>query len=160
MRSTVLLATVVVGFVVSFPSNGQSVADVKRAVQSLKPQFKQLAAAASNLIQMQKAIKSMPELAAVNQFSAAIITSNGAAFGARGVAVIYVNMTCPDDVQFVRGELQDDARYAVEMADIALEEMNEHLTQLTTPAVIAEATKARDAMIEIRGILKPLAGKE
>jgi hypothetical protein len=120
---------------------------------------KQLDTADRNLGQMESALNNI-ERDALNRVLSAKSNFYVAVDEARSIARILVNMTSPEDTRYVRSEFRESIRFVTETTRTDLERVNFYLTQLTTPAVMAEATKIRDLMIEIRDILKSFAVKE
>jgi signal recognition particle subunit SEC65 len=147
------------GLAVSVPAPAQSIADVQHALAALEPRVKQLDTADRNLGQMESALNNI-ERDALNRVLSAKSNFYVAVDEARSIARILVNMTSPEDTRYVRSEFRESIRFVTETTRTDLERVNFYLTQLTTPAVMAEATKIRDLMIEIRDILKSFAVKE
>jgi len=160
MRNAILLALVTAGLAVCVPAAAQSNTDVKHALSALRPRVKQLRDAVGNLLQMEEAMKGTEEFNVIYQVITAKNDFDSAISEVHTTALILVHMTCPDDTLYVRDALRESARYAAQMGEIDLKTINISLTELTTPAVVVEATKIRDLMIEIRDTVKPLAGKE
>jgi hypothetical protein len=163
MRGTIFIGSIVLmasGIAVSVPATAQSVPDVQHALSALRPRVQQLNAAGTILDQMERVMRGAPEFDVIAEIISARFDFVGSLGEAHTTALIFINMTCPDDVRFVRGAMRESAHSLVNVADIRIEEINVDLALLTTPAVVAEATKIRDLIIEIRDILKPFAGRE
>jgi hypothetical protein len=60
------------------------------------------------------------------------------------------------DAGLVRIQLQYSLGRSLSLADISVNAMNGYLTMVKAPAALAEATKARDAMVEVREQLRSL----
>jgi hypothetical protein len=160
MCRTIGLAMMMAGLAVGVPATAQNTADVQRALEVLRPAVKRLDTSMQNLQQMNHALTSTHEFDIVSSVMAESLEFDGAMDGARTTGDILVNMTCPNDARYVRGVLRESALHAVNLANLSLQAINSYLTQLTTPAVVAETGKIRDLITEMRDTLRPFAGKE
>jgi len=71
------------------------------------------------------------------------------------LAYIVKGVKCPEDVGFLQQQFGLVARSLISTADEALSRVNQNLSQIAAPAVLAEATNIRDAMVDLQTILKP-----
>jgi hypothetical protein len=155
-----MMAMIATGIVVNVPVPAQGIPVVQRALEALLPRLKQLRAVGSNLVDMEDTVRGTPELGALHEMLSERYDFADAMDQARIIAMILVNMTCPDDAQKVRSVLRAAAQFAVKETDIDITQVNRNLTQLATPTMQAQATKIRDLIIEMQDILKPFTGKE
>lgn len=161
MRVTIVFAMMVVGCAVTAPATAQNIPDAQRMLHALSPAVDKLVTATTNLSQMEETVQhGTPEFNFADHVVSLSFEYQGAMSEARAISKILVNMTCPADAQFVRGELGQSVQFAMQAADNDIKAINAFLTRLTTPAIVSEATKIRDLVIKIRDILKPFTGKE
>jgi hypothetical protein len=79
---------------------------------------------------------------------------------ARMVGHVLGEMKSTQDQVIVRPYFGNSVHRAVAIGETDIQLVNEHLTSITQPEVIAEAKLMRDKMVEIRDLLKPFASEK
>jgi myo-inositol-hexaphosphate 3-phosphohydrolase len=76
------------------------------------------------------------------------------------VAFIASGMKSPDDIAFTQRQFGLLARSLVTTADEELTQLNANLPNIAAPTAVLEATNIRDAVVDLRDILKPFVAQE
>jgi len=134
-------------------ARAQSVAQVRSVVASVRAQDKLLQAAYDNLIAMaigedKQAVDGV--LDDMNMFRASVGT-------VVAVGNVLVDMRDPLDANVARAQLQFSLGNVLRALDITVKYTNSYMALMKGPAALAEATKARDAMVASRDQLRSLA---
>jgi hypothetical protein len=137
----------------------QSVADADHAMRAMDLRMRALNAARKDLQQI-KYQRDDHEAAAVREITDADVVVFAAAVKVFTVAFFVTRMQCPDDVRFSQQQFGSVVASFVTTANEELSRVNENLRSIAAPAAVAEATKSRDVMVDMREFLKPFAAEE
>jgi hypothetical protein len=137
----------------------QSVADLDHTMRAMKLRMTALNTARKNLEQIE--IRAADhEQSAVRNITDADVAVFSSAVKVFTVAFIASGMQCPDDIAFTQKQFGLIAKSLVKTADEELTQLNANLTNIAAPAALLEATNIRDAVVDLRDILKPFAAEE
>jgi hypothetical protein len=143
---------------VSATGSAQSIVAVEHAVNSATSLEDHTRMAAQNLTQMLGELN-RNDTDAVN----AILSARFECYGAYGEVVsigqILIAIKSVEDQLIVRRFFGKSSRNFVKVADIDIDYINKSLPNIHSPAVLAEATKIRDSMIEMRALFAPFAAQ-
>jgi hypothetical protein len=137
----------------------QSVADADHAMRAMDLRMRALNTARKNL-QHIKYHRDDHEADAVREITDADVVVFTAAVKVFTVAFFVTRMQCPDDVRFSQKQFGSVVALFVTTADEELSRVNENLRSVAAPAAVAEATKSRDVIVDLREFLKPFAAEE
>jgi len=151
-----LLFFVVVNLATAATARAQSIADADHTMRAMDLRMRALNASRRNLQQMEDR-RDDHEVDAAREITDADVAVFAAAVKVFTVAFFITGMKCPDDVRFSRQQFGLVARGFVSTADEELARVNDNLRNIAAPAALAEATHIRDAMADLRDILKPFA---
>jgi hypothetical protein len=154
-----MLLFVVLGLATATAARAQSVADADHTMRAMDLRMRALNTARKNLQQM-KYQRDDHEADAVREITDADVIVFAAAVKVFTVAFFVTRMQCPDDVRFSQKQFGSVVESFVATADEELSRVNENLGNVAAPAAVAEATKIRDVMVDLREFLKPFAAKE
>jgi hypothetical protein len=143
---------------VSAGASAQSGDSIDLAIHRIFASVQHVSQTTKNLVQMRNSL-SRDQSNAVDEVVGAWSEFHGALGEATATGLIAEQMSCPDDIRFTRKMFSEAARNAVETADVDIQRINIELPQITAYAVVAEITKIRDGIIELRAALKPFSGK-
>ncbi len=137
----------------SLSLHAQSVDEVKSAFLGLVVQDKVMQATLENLA---------PMAIGRDQEAVSLIVSSIAQFREHldaiyAVGLLLGKMRGPEDAKAAREQLQQSLGVSIKRMDITLQFTNTCLAALKSPAAVAEATKARDAMVASREQLRTLS---
>jgi len=147
MKGLALAALLVAG-----SAHGQTVQQVHDALTSISAHTESLGVSFENLQGMaigqdQRAVESITNTMILFLQSSGVVGA---------VASLLPKMRDPEDAKQVRLRLQISLGETLHVADVNLKSMNGYMTFVKGPAALAEATKARDAMVAIREQLRSL----
>lgn len=131
-----------------------SVADADHTMRAMDLRMRALNAARKNLQRMENRGDDH-EVDAAREIADADVAVFAAAVKVFTVAYLVKGLKCPDDAGFLQQQFGVVARGLVATADEELSRVNGNLHQIAAPAAVAEATRIRDAMIDLQTILKP-----
>jgi hypothetical protein len=140
-------------------AGAQSVADADHAMRAMDLRMRALNTARKNLQQLGH-YRDDHEADAVREITDADVVVFAAAIKVFTVAFFITGMQCPDDVRFSQKQFGTVVESFVTTADEQLSRVNENLGNVAAPAAVAEATKIRDVVVDLREFLKPFAAKE
>lgn len=140
-------------------ARAQSVADADHAMHAMDLRMRALNTARKNLQQLRH-YRDDHEVDAVREIADADVVVFAAAVKVFTVAFFVAGMQCPDDVRFLQKQFGSVVESFVATADEEISRVNENLGNVAAPAAVAEATKSRDVMVDLREFLKPFAAKE
>jgi hypothetical protein len=140
-------------------ARAQSVADADHAMQAMDLRMRALNTARRNLQHIGH-YRDDHEAGAVREITDADVVVFAAAVKVFTVAFFVTGMQCPNDVRFSQQQFGSVVGSFVATADEELSRVNENLGNVAAPAAVAEATKIRDVMVDLREFLKPFAAKE
>ena len=141
---------------VNVPAHAQSMADFDRITKTLELRIRALDASIRNVHQMEYHRDDLEANVAgyIVDEADRVIASAGEVLT---VGFIAKGMRCPDDFRYAQGHFALVAGSFITTVDGNLEAVNRNLRSVTAPASLAEATKIRDLIVELRGIVKPFA---
>lgn len=154
-----LFLCVTVGVATATVARAQSVADADHTMRAMDLRMRALNAARKNL-QLMESRGDEHEVDAAREITDADVAVFAAAVKVFTVAFFVTGVKSPDDVRFSQQQFGLVARGFVSTADEALSRVNENLHNIAAPAALAEATNIRDAMVDLREILKPFAAEQ
>jgi hypothetical protein len=128
-----------------------------QAMVSTFPVFHDLHQASRNLGEMWPAL-SLTEKVAFDHLHEAASDSYAAFSEARDMGILLSNMKCKQDYDTVLKYFDESTSAADKLAEASLGQINQSLVQFSQPAVVAEATKIRDLVIELRRRFSPYVG--
>src|ERR1700687_1817360 len=137
----------------------QGVADVDNAVRAMQLRMRVLNTGRKNLQQMEYH-RDDHEADAAREITNADVIVFAEAVKVFTVAFIVTGMKCPDDVRFMQKQFGLVVESVVTTVDAELSRVNENLRSIAAPAALAEAINIRDAIVDLRDILKPFAAEE
>ena len=140
-------------------ARAQSVADADNTMHAMDLRMRALNTARKNLQQLGH-YRDDHEADAVREITDADVSVFAAAVKVFTVAFFITGMQCPDDVRFSQKQFRSVVELFVTTADEEISRVNENLSNVAAPAVVAEATKIRDVIVDLREFLKPFAVKE
>jgi hypothetical protein len=140
-------------------ARAQSVADADHTMHAMDLRMRSLNTARKNLQQIGH-YRDDHEADAVREITDADVTVFAAAIKVFTVAFFITGMRCPEDVRFSQKQFGSVVELFVSTADEEISRVNENLGNVAAPAAVAEATKSRDVMVDLREFLKPFAAKE
>jgi hypothetical protein len=140
-------------------ARAQSAADADHTMHAMDLRMRTLNTARKNLQQLGH-YRDDHEVDAVREITDADVIVFAAAIKVFTVAFFVTRMQCPDDVRFSQKQFGSVVESFVATADEELSRVNENLGNVAAPAAVAEATKIRDVMVDLREFLKPFAAKE
>jgi hypothetical protein len=127
-------------------AHAQTVEQVKSAVAAITAQRMVLYTAIQNLGDMGNG-ENAPVVSSVTGTAYLFDLAAGTVIA---VAVTLPHMRDPDDAKQIRIQLQQNMPPMLNVLDVNLKTMNGYMTLIRSPAVRAETTKVRDAMVVIR----------
>jgi hypothetical protein len=139
-------------------ASAQSAPPIQRAIDAALVLQKEMSTALDNLRQMEPGLTTI-ERGGVHAVFQATIDFQGRLSEVITVGQIHMDMKSVEDRSTVRHYFVESLHAFASYADIDVEYINQNLIYFTTPAVLAEATKIRDAMVRLRDIFQPFAGK-
>jgi hypothetical protein len=139
-------------------ARAQSVADADNTMHAMDLRMRALNTARKNL-QQSGHYRDDHEADAVREITDADVSVFAAAIKVFTVAFFITRLQCPDDIRFSQKQFGSVVESFVTTADEELSRVNENLGNVASPAAVAEATKIRDVMVDLREFLKPFAGK-
>jgi hypothetical protein len=154
-----LFLSVALDLATATAARAQSVADADHAMHAMDLRMRALNTARKNLQQLGH-YRDDHEVDAVREITDADVIVFAAAIKVFTVAFFVTRMQCPDDVRFSQKQFGSVVESFVATADEELSRVNENLGNVAAPAAVAEATKIRDVMVDLREFLKPFAAKE
>lgn len=137
-------------------ASAQSVPDVVRAITAAHAVEGPAMNSAKNLTQMQRVL-SQNEKDATHTVLSAQSEFGFAYRDLIDVGQLLVFMKCAEDQSIARKYFREASLNVVTLVDEEVNYINVFLPSITTPAALAEATKMRDAMIEVRNLFAPFA---
>jgi hypothetical protein len=140
-------------------AHAQSVADANNTMRAMDLRMRALNTARKNL-QQSGHYRDDHEADAVREITDADVSVFAAAIKVFTVAFFITRMQCPEDVRFSQKQFGSVVDSFVTTADEELSRVNENLGNVAAPAAVAEATKSRDVIVDLREFLKPFAAKE
>jgi hypothetical protein len=148
-----IVAAMVALGVFAASAHGQSVPAVNSALETIRTQDNLLGNAYDNLRPMgigqdQDAVGKILDDVNLFRIDVGIVVA---------VGNVLVKMRDPEDAKAARVQLQYSLSNALKVADITLNYTNSFMALVKSAAALAEATKARDAMIAIRDQLRSLS---
>jgi hypothetical protein len=141
------------------PARAQSVADADHTMRAMDLRMRALNASRKNLQQMETP-RDADEAGAAHEITDADVAVFAAAVKVFTVAFVVTGVKCPDDVRFIQKQFALVVQSFVTTADTELARVNENLGNIATPGAVAEAVHIRDAIVELRDILKPFVAAE
>jgi len=139
-------------------AHAQSVADADHTMRAMDLRMRALNTARKNL-QQSGHYRDDHEADAVREITDADVSVFAAAIKVFTVAFFITRMHCPEDVRFSQKQFGSVVESFVTTADEELSRVNESLNNVATPTAVAEATKSRDVIVDLRKLLKPFAVK-
>jgi hypothetical protein len=136
------------------PARAQSVADADHTMRAMDLRMRALNASRKNLQQMETP-RNADEAGAVREITDADVAVFAAAVKVFTVAFVVTGVKCPDDVRFIKKQFGLVVQSFVTTTDAELSRVNENLGHIAQRSAVAESTHIRDAMVELRDILKP-----
>jgi hypothetical protein len=140
-------------------ARAQSVADADHTMRAMDLRMRALNSARKNLQQMTHPGDDR-EADAVRAITDADTATFAAAVKVFTVAFFITGMKCPEDARFAREQFGVVVKSFVAMADEEIPRVNDSLREVAAPAALAEATTIRDAMVDLRQLLKPFAASD
>jgi hypothetical protein len=140
-------------------ARAQSAADADHTMRAMDLRMRALNTSRKNLQQIGH-YRDDHEADLVREIMDADVSVFAAAIKVFTVAFFITRMRCPDDVRFSQKQFGSVVESFVTTADEELARVNENLGSVAAPAAVAEATKIRDVILDLRAFLKPFGGKE
>lgn len=140
-------------------ARAQSVADADHTMRAMDLRMRTLNTARKNLQQMEYH-RDDHEADAAREITDADVIVFAEAVKVFTVAFIVTGMKCPDDVRFMQKQFGLVVETFVTTAEAELSRVNENLRSIAAPAALAKAINIRDAIVDLRDILKPFAAEE
>jgi hypothetical protein len=137
----------------------QSIADADHVMRAMDLRMSALNTARRSLEQMEYH-RDDHEADAARDITDADAVVFSAAVKVFTIAFIVTGMRCPDDVRFTQKQFGLVVESFVATADAELVRLNENLRYVAAFAALAEAVNIRDAIVDLRDILKPFAVEE
>ena len=140
-------------------ARAQSVADLDHTMRAMKLRMTALNTARKSLQQIE-AHGDDHERDAARTIADADVLVFSASVKVFTVAFIASGIKCPDDLRFAQKQFRSIVKSFLTTADEELTLVDTNLRNVTTPPALAEATNIRDAVIDLRDLLKPFAAQE
>ena len=154
-----MLLFVALGLATATAAHAQSVADADHTMRAMDLRMRVLNTGRKNLQQMEYH-RDDHEADAAREITNADVIVFAEAVKVFTVAFIVTGMKCPDDVRFMQKQFGLVVESFVTTVDAELSRVNENLRSIAAPAALAEAINIRDAIVDLRDILKPFAAEE
>jgi hypothetical protein len=157
--ASALLGVALVAYIVVAPTTyAQSSPPIHRAIGAALVLEKEMSTAWNNLRQMMHGLPTIEQRAA-DAVVQATIDFQDRLSQVITVGQIIMDMKSAEDRSTVRLYFSESSHTFVSSADADVEYVNQKLIYFTTPAALAEATKLRDSMVEVRDLFTPFASK-
>jgi hypothetical protein len=140
-------------------ARAQSLADADHTMRAMDLRMRALNSARKSLQQMESH-RDDRESDAVREITDADVTVFSDAVKVFTVAFFITGMKCPDDVRFAQQQFGQVVGSFVTTANAQVSRVDENLSHVIAPAARAEANGIRDAMIDLRELLKPFAATD
>jgi hypothetical protein len=154
-----MLLLLALGAVTATTVRAQSVADADHTLRAMDLRMRALNSARKNLQQMEHH-RDDREADAVREITDADTTVFTAAVKVFTVAFFITGMKCADDVHFSQQQFGLVVKLFITTADEQIARVNENLLNVAAPPAMAEVTTIRDAMVDLRELLKPFASAD
>lgn len=157
MAATIVLAALELATVAT--AHAQSIADLDHTMRAMQLRMRALNTARKSLEKIETHRDDHEEDAAHSITDADVVVFS-AAVKVFTVAYIANGIKCPDDFRFAQKQFGLIVKSFETTADEQLTLVNASIAGVATPAALLEATTIRDAVVDLRDLLKPFATEE